>query len=42
MVGGGNPSMKGKVMDKITCVGVDLAKNLIVVHGVYSIERVAQ
>jgi hypothetical protein len=26
----GNPSEKGKVMDKITRIGVDLAKNVIV------------
>ncbi len=37
----GNPSEKGKVMDKITRIGVDLAKNLIQVHGVDSMERVA-
>ena len=37
----GNLSEKGKVMDKITRIGVDLAKNLIVVHGVDSMERVA-
>ncbi len=29
-------------MDKVTRIGVDLAKNLVVVHGVYSIKRVAQ
>ena len=28
-------------MDKITRIGVDLAKNLIVVHGVDSMEHVA-
>ncbi|MBN3787281.1 IS110 family transposase, partial [Burkholderia sp. Ac-20353] len=28
-------------MDKITRIGVDLAKNLIVVHGVDSMERAA-
>jgi transposase len=36
----GNPSEKGKVMDKITRIGVDLAKNLIQLHGVDSTERV--
>jgi transposase len=41
MVGAGNPSEKGKVMEKIARIGVDLAKNLIVVHGVDSMERVA-
>jgi hypothetical protein len=38
----GNPSEKGKVMDKITRIGVDLAKNVIQVHGVDSMERVLQ
>jgi transposase len=36
----GNSSEKGKVMDKITRIGVDLAKNVIQLHGVDSIERV--
>jgi transposase len=36
----GNPSEKGKVMEKITRIGVDLAKNVIQVHGVDSMERV--
>src|SRR6202051_766300 len=40
MVGAGQPSQKGKVMDKITRIGVDLAKNIIQVHGVDSMERV--
>jgi transposase len=35
-----NPSEKGKVMDKITRIGVDLAKNVIQLHGVDSAERV--
>ncbi|SKC44768.1 Transposase [Burkholderia sp. YR290] len=35
-----NPSEKGKVMDKITRIGVDLAKNVIQLHGVDSMERV--
>lgn len=36
----GNPSEKGKLIDKITRIGVDLAKNLIQLHGVDSMERV--
>src|SRR5258708_35616975 len=35
-----NPSEKGKVMDKITRIGVDLAKNVIQLHGVDSAERI--
>uniref|UniRef100_UPI0038BC19DD hypothetical protein n=1 Tax=Paraburkholderia sp. RL17-373-BIF-A TaxID=3031629 RepID=UPI0038BC19DD len=35
-----NPSEKGKIMDKITRIGVDLAKNIIQVHGVDSMKRV--
>ena len=30
----GNPSEKGTVMNKIARIGVDLAKNLRVIHGV--------
>ena len=36
----GNPSEKGKVTDKIACIGADLAKNIIQAHGVDSMERV--
>src|ERR1700751_1560995 len=36
----GNSSEKGKVMDKITRIGVDLAKNVIQLHGVDSMGRV--
>jgi transposase len=36
----GNPSEKGKVMEKITRTGVDLAKNTIQAHGVDCMERV--
>src|SRR5260370_11553458 len=34
------PSRKGEVMDKITRVGVDLAKNIMQIHAVDSAERV--
>ncbi len=34
-------SVKGKVLEKNARIGVDLAKNPIVVHGVDSMERVA-
>jgi transposase len=39
MIGAGNPFENGKVIVKITRIGVDLAKNLIVVHRVDSMER---
>jgi transposase len=41
IAGANKPSEKGKVMAKITRVGVDLAKNLIVIHAVDARERVA-